>query len=244
MTSMQPGSESGAPAPHFSMAGFWLGVRYALAVVPGAIVFAIAFGTLAAQKGLTLLEATLTSALVFAGASQLVAMEIWTVPMSAGTAVTLALIVGVVNLRLVLMSASLRPWLGPLPAVKVYPTLLLTTDTSWIISIRHRAEGGSDASVMIGSGLTFWVFWILPTMAGYLFGGFIPDPKRFGLDLILPIFFVAMLVPLWRGPRRAIPWAVAGAVALTVQALVPGFWFIVAGALSGAVAGGFVDDPQ
>lgn len=242
MSSPQSGSESGVPAPTFSMEGFRTGMRYAFAVVPGAAVFAVAFGTLAAQKGLTLLETSLISILVFAGASQFVALEIWSVPMTLGTVVTLTLVVGVVNLRLVLMGASLRPWFGPLPAAKVYPLLLLTTDSSWLMAIRHRSEGGSDAAVLLGAGVTLWIFWILPTIAGYLFGGLIPQPERFGLDLILPIFFVAMLVPLWRGVRRAIPWAVAGGVALAVQALVPGFWFIIAGALSGAVAGGFVDD--
>jgi predicted branched-subunit amino acid permease len=40
------------------------------------------------------------------------------------------------------------------------------------------------------------------------------------------------------------PWAVAGVAALIVQALVPGFWFIVAGSLSGAIAGGFLDERE
>ncbi|NWG24433.1 MAG: AzlC family ABC transporter permease [Pseudorhodoplanes sp.] len=239
---MQSGQDRSAPAPYFSSAGLRIGARYALATAAGACAFALAFGTLAAQKGLSLVEATLMSALVFAGASQLVAMEIWTTPMTPAVIVTLALVTGVVNLRLVLMGASFRPWLAALPPAKVYPTLLLTTDSSWIMGIRHRAEGGADASVLLGSGLTLWIFWVGSTALGYLFGGLIPDPRRFGLDLILPIFFVAMLVPLWRGPRRAIPWVIAGAVALAVQATVPGFWFIVAGSLSGAIAGGFIDE--
>ena len=51
-----------------------------------------------------------------------------------------------------------------------------------------------------------------------------------------------MLVPLWRGPRRAAPWAIAGAVALIVQYLVPGYWYIVIGSLAGAFSGGFIDE--
>ena len=57
-----------------------------------------------------------------------------------------------------------------------------------------------------------------------------------------PAFFAAMLIPLWRGPRRGIAWVVAGAVALLVQQLSGGWWFIVAGALAGSIAGGFIDD--
>jgi predicted branched-subunit amino acid permease len=58
----------------------------------------------------------------------------------------------------------------------------------------------------------------------------------------MPVFFAAMLIPLWGGARRGLTWAVAGAVALLVQHLVAGWWFIVAGAVAGSVLGGFIDD--
>jgi predicted branched-subunit amino acid permease len=59
---------------------------------------------------------------------------------------------------------------------------------------------------------------------------------------VLIIFFAAMFVPLWRGARRAIGWAIAGVVALVVSYLVPGWWFIVVGALTGSIVGAFIDD--
>lgn len=242
MNSMHSETVRGAGAPYWSIAGLWLGMRYALPLLPGSAVFGAAFGTVAAQKGLSLTDAALMSAFVFAGASQLVAMEIWKDPLTFGTIATLALVTGVVNMRMLLMGASLRPWLGPLPAMQVYPVLLMNTDASWLISIRHRAEGGSDAAVLLGSSIALWIIWVPVTMLGYVAGALIADPRRFGVDLILPMFFVAMLVPLWRGPRHAVPWAAAGVVALLVQALVPGYWFMIAGSLSGAIAGGFIDE--
>ena len=147
-------------APYWSRAGLWSGIRYTLPMLPGTAVFGMAFGTVAAQKGLTLIEAALMSALVFGGASQLVAMEIWTNPMTWALVAPLALVTGVVNMRLLLMSASLRPWLGPLPAEQTYPALLLTTDATWLIAMRYRADGGSDASVLLGSGFTLWLLWV------------------------------------------------------------------------------------
>src|SRR4051812_26541707 len=48
----------------------------------------------------------------------------------------------------------------------------------------------------------------------------------------MPIFFSVMLVPLWKGLRPALPWAVAGCGALVAQALAPGYVFILAGALA------------
>src|SRR5438045_2942596 len=58
--------------PPVTLEGMRHGARLVLPVVPGITVFAAAFGTAAAQKGMSLLEAVLASALVYAGAAQLV----------------------------------------------------------------------------------------------------------------------------------------------------------------------------
>jgi predicted branched-subunit amino acid permease len=242
MTSMH--SDLNGATARWTLQGFAIGARYALPIVPPTLVFAMAFGTVAAQKGVTLVEAMLMSALVFGGAAQLASMEAWNPPLTPSVIVTLAMITAVVNMRLLLMTASFRPWLGHLPAWESYPTLLLTTDASWLIAERYRASGGTDASVLLGSGLLLWIFWVPATGVGYLVGALIAQPQRFGLDLVMPIFFVAMLMPLWRGTRRAIPWAIAGGVALAVQHLVPGYWYMIAGALAGSVAGGFIHDRE
>jgi predicted branched-subunit amino acid permease len=229
---------------YWSLAGLAEGARLTAPVMPGTIVFAAAFGTIAAHKGLTLLDATLMSAIVFAGASQLVAMEIWPDHVTLGAIGTLAVVTGIVNMRLVLMSASLRPWLGGLPSWQVYPMLYLTTDAGWLIGMRYRATGGSDASIYLGSGLALWAVWVSATVPGYLLGALIANPHRLGLDLVMPAFFTAMLVPLWRGARHAISWAVAGLVALVCAHLVPGWWFIIVGALAGSLVAGFLDEPR
>jgi len=211
-------------------------------MVPGTMVFAAAFGTLAAQKGLTLAETVLMSALVFGGASQLVAMEVWNSPITLASVVSLAVVTAIVNSRFILMGATLRPWLGALAPWQVYAALNSTVDATWLVATRYRAEGGSDAAVFVGAGLALWVVWVGMAVPGYLLGTFIADPKQFGFDLMLPIFFAAMFVPLWRGARRAIGWVIAGIVALVVSYLVPGWWFIVAGALTGSIAGAFIDE--
>src|ERR1044072_5266454 len=231
-----------AEEPYWSLAGPPEGARRCGAMGPGTMVFAAAYGTLAAQKGLTLTEATLMSALVFGGASQLVAMEVWQSPITLTAVVSLAVVTAIVNARFILMGATLRPWLGPLPPWQGYPALSSTVDATWLIATRYRAEGGSDASVFIGAGLALWVVWVGSAIPGYLLGAFIADPKRFGFDLMLPIFFGAMFVPLSRGAPRGAGWAIPGAVALDVSAVVPAWWFIVVGALPGSVIGAFIDE--
>ncbi len=205
-------------------------------------VFGAAFGTVAAQKGLTVVEATLMSALVFAGASQFVAVEIWTDPVTLATVVTLGFVTATVNMRFVLMSAALRPWLGGLPAWQTYPALSVMTDPGWLVAMRYRSEGGSDSSTFLGSGIALWLVWVASTAFGHLLGALVTEPKRFGLDLVLPAFFIVMLVPLWRGPRRAIAWAVAGAIALLAAQFLAGWWFIVLGAVAGSITAGVLDE--
>jgi predicted branched-subunit amino acid permease len=239
---MTSDSRTRAEAPYWSLPGLALGARMCGAMVPGTIVFAAAYGTLAAQKGLTLTEAVLMSALVYGGASQLVGLEVWSNPLTLSTVLSLAVVTAVVNARFILMGATMRPWFAPLPQWQAYAALNGIVDATWLVAVRYRADGGSDCSVLVGAGLALWIVWVASAVPGYLLGAFIADPKRFGFDLIVPIFFAAMFVPLWRGARRAIGWAVAGVVALAASYLIPGWWFIVVGALTGSVAGAFIDD--
>jgi predicted branched-subunit amino acid permease len=242
---MDDSSKSLPAVPTWSFAGLTLGVQLALPVLPGMVAFALAVGVTAARKGFSFIDMVLMNGLVYAGASQMVAMEIWPDRVTLGAAAALGLVTATVNARLLLMSASLRPWLAPLPWWQSYPMLHLTTDPGWLIAMRYRAEGGNDAGVFLGGGLVIFATWMTATAAGYLLGASIPDPRRFGLDLVMPIFFAIMLIPLWHGvsdrAKRAFGWIVAGAVALAVERLVAGWWFIIAGAIAGAVVEGFIE---
>jgi len=228
--------------PYWSVDGLAVGARMVLTLAPGMIAFGIAVGSAEAAKGLSFIESVLMNVLVYAGASQMVALEIWPEQMTLAAIPALALVAATVNARMLLLGAGLRPWLGQLPAWQSYPMLHLLTDPGWIVAMRYRSEGGSDASILLGGSLLILSVWMASTTVGYSVGSLVSDPRAIALDLVMPIFFAAMLVPLWRGKRRAIPWIVAGAVALFVNYLVGGWWYVIAGALAGSIAGGFVDD--
>jgi predicted branched-subunit amino acid permease len=239
MTASNPDA---AANPAWSLAGLRFGALLALPVLPGMIAFGIAVGATAARKGFSLVDSVLMNMLVYGGASQMVAMEVWPDRITLASLAALALLTATVNARMLLIGASLRPWLGPLPSWQAYPMLHLSTDPGWLIAMRYRAEGGNDAAVFLGASLLVWAAWMAATTAGYLMGALVSDPRRIGLDLVMPIFFAAMLVPLWRGRRRAFAWGVAGAVALLTEHLVSGWWFVVTGAIAGSVAEGFADE--
>ena len=221
------------PAP-FSVAGLREGARRCLVTVPGITVFAMGFGAAAAVEGLTFLDTFAYNAIVFAGASQYVALGLWTDPLSWTTAFAMAAVVFTVNLRMMLMGAALRPWLGGLPARQVYPALALITDPAWIIAIRYHREGGRDWGVYLGACLFLYLNWVVAVVPGYLLAAALEDPARYGFDLVMPIFFITMLVPIWRGRTDLAPWVVAVVVSLAVKALVPGYWFVLAGGLAAA----------
>jgi len=109
--------------------------------------------------------------------------------------------------------------------------------------MRYRDHGGANAWFYLGGALLLYVVWLFSAIPGFLLAEQLTDPKKYGVDLVMPAFYAAMLVPAWKGPRRAIPWVVSGAVALLVHWLVPGWWFIIAGAVSGAITAGLIDEP-
>jgi len=223
--------------PFFSLAGLRYGVRAALPAFPGFIMFAVAFGTAAAQKGLSLAEAMGLSVFVYAGASQMVGLEIWQKAWTPTTLLTIMTVTAVVNSRLILLGATLQPWLRHEPLPRSALNLFLITEAGWLIGTRYHNEGGRDVGVLLGAGLILWLVWQISTCLGFFAGALVPEPKRFGLDLVMPVFFSIMLVPLWKGARTSLPWLVAGVVSYVTHALVPGYGYMVAGALAGVIAG-------
>lgn len=239
---MDSASPRGEPPPSWTLAGFNLGVRLALPVLPAMTAFGLAVGATAARKGFSFVDNLVMNVVVYAGMSQLVAMEAWPERVTLGAMAALALLMITVNARMLLMSAALYPWLQAAPPWRVYPMLHLLTDPGWIVAMRYRAEGGADAGVLLGASVLMAVVWVAAVCVGHVGGTLIADPRRYGIDLVMPIFFAAMLIPLWRGSRRAVAWIVAGVVAVAVHQLAGGWWFIVAGAVAGSVVGGFLDD--
>jgi predicted branched-subunit amino acid permease len=233
-----------AQRPIVTRAGFLEGARLTLPLWPGLAVFGAAYGAAAAQKGFPLWQAAAASGLVYAGASQMVALEMWRWPLDLAAVVGMVTVTLFVNARMMLMGATLQPWLHGLPPARTALQLFFLTDANWLIGMRYRAGGGRDLGVLFGAGLALWPLWVGSTALGHLAGGLIGQPRAFGLDFILPALFAATLVPLWRGPRAALPWLVSGLSALVVQQLVEGYAFIVVGALAGVAVGAFLDDGQ
>jgi len=231
-----------SPPVAITSAGCLRGAQFCIPALPGTVAFGAVFGTVAAQKGLTFAETLMFNSFVFAGASQFVAMEVYTAPLTWGVIFAMVGVVAAVNMRMLLIGASLRPWLGQVPSSRTYPALFFLTDINWLIALREYDKGERDWGIFLGSGLFMWCIWSLSVVPGYFFGSLVSDPKAWGLDVVMPAFFIALLIPLWKGKRQTISWAIAGGVAVLTWYELGGYWGILTGAISGALAGAFLDD--
>ena len=153
----------------WTLPGFRQGALEILPLMPGLFAFGLAFVTVAARKGFSLADALLMSGTVYAGVAQLVALETWpdklTLPVIGGIVFVTALI----SSRFLLIGASLRPWIGSQPASKIYPSLFFLVEPNWLMSMRYRANGGSDPAYLLGGGFVIYVIWIAATASGRLF---------------------------------------------------------------------------
>jgi len=218
--------------------GIIRGYLKALPIAAGVAVFALVYGLLAGQHGLSLLETGLMSALVFAGSSQMLALQLWDDPLPVAGIVAAA---AIINLRYVMMTAALKPWLGPLGPLSAYGSVFFTADENWALSIAEMRAGGRDAGFLTGSGLALWSFWVAAGVVGRVFGSALPPPERLGLDFIGLAVFIALAGRMWRGRRDLAPWLAAGLAATAASFLLPGAWYLLIGGIAGSLVGAWRD---
>ena len=223
----------------FTASGFRDGVRMVLPLLPSFAPFGLVVGVLAAGEGLSLLEAGLMSAMVFAGTSQLVALGAWGSPVPV-LAVTLA--VFVINLRMAPMSAALAPWFHGLRGWRLWASLFTVTDHSFALSVNEMRRGRRDAAFLLGLGLPGWLWWVAMVCLGHALAAVVELRPGHPLLFAGLATLCALLVTLWRGRGDLMPWGVAAAAALAVQAIGLGQpWPVLAGALAGSAAGAWRD---
>jgi predicted branched-subunit amino acid permease len=80
-----------------------------------------------------------------------------------------------------------------------------------------------------------YVCWPISTAAGLLLGALIPDPAAYGLDLVFPLTFIGLLVPLLRDRISGGVALLAGVLTIGGALLLPGHWYIL---IAGIVASG------
>lgn len=214
---------------------FLLGMRTFVPVAISIAAYGLVWGVLAGQAGLSAWEVLVMSGLVFAGASQFVALESW-MPGNLPV-VSIVITTAIVNLRMLLMTATLRPLTTHLPRWKALLSVYLVADENWAMTMGEVARGRGTVAFLVGSGVCSWIAWVGSTLAGRLLGSAIEDPTTYGLDFAFTATFIALLLGMWKGRGDLVPWIVAALVAIVSARLVPGNWYIIIGGLAGSLAG-------
>jgi len=177
--------------------------------------------------------------LVFAGASQFVALESW-VPGNLPI-VSIVITTAIVNLRMLLMTATLRPLTTHLPKWKALLSVYLVADENWAMTMGEVSKGRGTVGFLVGSGVCSWIAWVSSTLVGRMLGSVIDDPTRYGLDFAFTATFIALLLGMWRGRSDLLPWLVGALAALAKASLVEGKWYIIVGGILGSLAGALAD---
>jgi 4-azaleucine resistance transporter AzlC len=206
-----------------------------LPVIVAAVPIGVLWGTLAAGKGLTPIEAGLISISVFAGAAQYVAIELWREP---APWILLTVTVFIVNVRHVMMGASLSRHMGDIPSGWRAPLMFLMADENWAFSERRALARPLTMSYYLGLALPMVVTWTISSVTGALAGRNLGDPAVYGFDFAFSALFIGILAGFWKGPRTGAVLAASAVVAAIAKIYIEGAWYIVLGGIAGvAVAG-------
>ena len=151
--------------------------------------------------------------------------------------IVILLTIAVVNLRHMLYSASLAPYLKHLPLKwKALLSYLLTDEAYAPTVLEYERTGIKPFShfYLLGAGLALWTTWQISTAFGIFLGAAIPDSWQ--LDFALALTFIAMVVPALKNRPMLAASVSAGAVALIAYPL-PFKLGLILAALTGIVVG-------
>lgn len=198
------------------------------------IIYGVAFGVASVQVPLTSADTMLMSILVFAGASQFAALELWGPDVEI---FTLIMTVFAINARHLLMGASLYPWLRHLPTRQRYGTLFFVSDANWAMSLQAFNKGLPGLGFVFGGGIALWLSWIFGTWLGVAFGSAVSNPMALGLDMVMGCFLLSMVVGGDKNMRMLAIWVVAAFASLLAFRYLPENSHVVVGALAGGIGG-------
>jgi len=223
--------------PELTMRGTWAGFWRLLPLSLFVVAFGLAFGLAAVQTGLSPSETVLMSMTVFAGTAQFAALDLWEgqVPVFTLLVTTFA-----INARMLLMGASLYPWLRNLPIGKRYASILVLSDANWAMTLNDLQAGHSrNLGLLLGGGIALWCTWMVGTLLGMAGGSAIAQPEVFGLDMVMGCFMLSMALGGKKNARMITAWLVGGAAALAAYLWLPANTHVLVGALAGGLVGVF-----
>lgn len=191
---------------------FLAGLRGVAPILVGVVPFGLIYGVLAVGVGLPTTMAQGMSLIVFAGSAQFITTQLIN---AQAPLLVILLTAAVVNLRHLLYSASLAPYLQNLNRGWQALLAYLLTDEAYVVAItRYMAPGNKGYAhwYFLGAGSGLWFTWQLSTAIGVFLGAQVPD--AWALDFTLPLTFIALIVPSLKDWATGTTALAAGVVVL------------------------------
>ena len=209
--------------------GFWALAPLWLGVVP----FAAAYAITARSAGLSLIETQALSVLVFAGSAQFSAVGLFAVG-TAGAEIVLTTFL--LNVRHLLYGVSLGREFELTRRERPVAAFFLTDEAFGVAA----ASKERSFRFLLGVELSLFTMWNLATLGGFLLGSALPDPERLGVDLIFPLAFLALLVPLVRTRVELVVALGSGVVSYVLARSLPGGLPILVTGIGGSLLGAYL----
>jgi predicted branched-subunit amino acid permease len=218
----------------FSTDEFRTGFVEMLPACVGLAPFGMVCGIGAATAGADWLAAIGLNMIVFSGAAQILATQLFA---AGAPLLVIILTCFVAGLRFLMYSAAMAPYLRPLPRRWQHGLAFLLTDQVFAASIRRfdaSADPHSAASHFFGAGFALWVAWQITSLVGFFAGASIPAGWK--LEFAVPLCFLALLAPGLKSSPTLLAAISAGIAVMALEALPMKLNLIVAG-LVGIVVG-------
>ncbi len=214
------------------------GLVTALPIAMGYFPIAFAFGVAATGAGLSAAEAFALSLIIYAGASQFLALALIT---SGAPLLVAAFTLIAMNLRHVLYGPALLKAAGEAASTRhAWAWAWGLTDEVFGAALGEVARGRQFSEpFMFGLGLGAYASWLAGTLVGALAGGgALADwpVVQAGLSFMLPALFLSLLLSILTRPQVPVI-AVAGLATVAGTLAVSGTAGILAGMIAGAAAG-------
>lgn len=216
-----------------------------VAIMPlwiGVVPFGVTYGVIARQAGFGGWETQASSLLIFAGSAQMAMISLF----DRGAApLAIVLTALVLNLRHVLYGLSLVRELGSEPA-RPRPAFLapFLTDESYGMTVadgNSAVPGRRADAFLFGASVSLYLVYALATLAGVSLGGVLPDADDLGLELVFPLSFLVLLLPLVRGSRSLLVAVLSAIAVLAAGRVFDGGVAILLATLGAAGSGALLD---
>jgi 4-azaleucine resistance transporter AzlC len=208
----------------------------ATGIAISALGFGFVYGLSAREVGFSPIEVLAMSVLVFGGASQFASVGY----VASGLPwLGIVVLTALLNARHLLYSAALGPWFRGVPFGRRAVASHLLTDEAFALSVGHfRRIGRLDEwGYWVGAVVSTFIPWTTATLIGALIGGQIPDPSRFGIDIIFPAAMIGLSVGLITGGRELVAACVGAFVGVVAALLTSLSVGIIIGGLVGPLVG-------